>query len=257
MAIREIEIPGYPNAGHTFPEHQLAHDLLDNRHGVILGESAHNHFNLPYAKNIAPADEEGFYIKSQIDMNGKFCRIDLYGEANALPLDDNSQGFVASSHCLEHVPDLIGAFVEAARVLTDGGILHMIVPKRYARAEDADRPISTIVDFARAYNEKWTSETIPADVAEAAGGKRGHIWVFTLESLKEVLLWSTGTGDIGWDIIAEEETDTKAGNGHTLVAQLRKPEHLPLEGSLGDVLMKTQDALAGYTYNQGMPRGYT
>lgn len=250
--IREIEIPDYPNRGITFPEHQLAHDLLDDLTGIILGESAHNHFNLPNAINVAPEAEEGYYIKSQLDMNGKFCRIDKYGEANALPFDDSSQEFIAHSHCAEHFPDLIGAFIESARVLKDEGVLFMIVPQRGARPEDANRPVTTIEEFARAYNEKWTADTLPPEVVQAAGGNRGHVSVFTLESLKEVLMCSAQGRGFQWEIIAEEETDSKVNNGHTLVAKLHKTGHWPKKGGLGDAILSIQEGIA----RQGFPRTY-
>lgn len=223
MAIREVVVEGAENMGHNFPDHYLAHQLLDGLKGIELGASSHNSFHLEGSINVAPADDEELWRGEQIKMNSKYAVVDLYGEANNIPLPDNSQDYVISSHSMEHVPDLVGAFIEIARVLKDGGILFMIVPKRGARAEDADRPISTPEDFAKAYNEKWTPDTVPEEVTKAAGGRRQHYWVFSLESLKEVLLWSTGADYGGWDIIAEEQSDSKAGNGHTLVARLRKP----------------------------------
>lgn len=48
-----------------------------------------------------------------------------------LPFPDNSQDAVHSSHCLEHIPDYLGALAEWFRVLKIGGYLIITVPHRW------------------------------------------------------------------------------------------------------------------------------
>jgi hypothetical protein len=47
--------------------------------------------------------------------------------------------------------------------------------------------------------------------------RRGHYFVYTPESLRDLMQWSTGSGKYGLELIASEDPDMKVGNGFTLV----------------------------------------
>jgi ubiquinone/menaquinone biosynthesis C-methylase UbiE len=59
-------------------------------------------------------------------------QVDVVAEATDLPFADGELDYVASSHVLEHLPDIFSAWLEWWRVLRPGGISFMIVPKRDA-----------------------------------------------------------------------------------------------------------------------------
>ena len=50
-------------------------------------------------------------------------------------------------------------------------------------------------------------------------GRGGHYHVFTLESMIELITWCNDNLDLNWRVLRTEETDSKVGNGHTLVCQ--------------------------------------
>jgi len=220
--VRVEIVPKAPNKGIIFREHALAHQYCVGR-GVELGAAAHNAFNLnAEVLNVAPYDDDptsqvyqdfAFYRDAQVDMCGAYALVDLPGTASAIPVEDSSLDFVISSHVIEHEPNLIASFIEAYRVLKDGGILFIIVPKRNALPKDRGRAVSTLEEMLTAMEENWTLDTAPLPPNQ---GKGGHYWIFTLQSLLE-LVQALNTGMVTFQVVATEETDSKVGNGHTLV----------------------------------------
>ena len=54
--------------------------------------------------------------------------VDIWAPGDNIPVPDRSEDFVISSHLVEHLPNLIAAFIEWNRILRDGGYVFMIVP---------------------------------------------------------------------------------------------------------------------------------
>jgi SAM-dependent methyltransferase len=123
-------------------------------------------------------------------------------------VEDNSKDYIISSHVVEHVPNLIGAFQEWNRILKKDGIIFMIFPKRDALPADVGRAISTVAKFDFAYS----NTTCDINVHE-------HVWVFTLESMIELIEHCNKKYDLNWEILETEQTDSKVGNGHTAVCK--------------------------------------
>lgn len=222
MAIREIEV-NTPHQNLQFKDHAYAHQLLDNLEGIELGPSSHNSFHLPGSKACAPKDNFDFYkIEGQAKFNGKYCEIDLWGEAAAIPVADNSQGYVISSHVIEHIPDLIRAFQEWDRILVDGGYIFIIAPQRDALEADKGRELSDLTGVLTAYEFEWTPNTVPEAIDKAAGGWRGHYWVFTMQSFIEIINGLNERGYINWELIHTEDPDQKVGNGFNVVYKTHK-----------------------------------
>jgi SAM-dependent methyltransferase len=192
-------------------------------HLCPVGAAAHNDCNLPGSINVCPEDDFEFYRDSQIKLCGRYTLADIHAEADDIPLEDHSQDYIIS-HVIEHIPDPIGAFLEWSQLLRDGGIVFMIFPKRDALASDKGRPISKISDFMRAHTERWTVDTIPADFEGAHVERRGHYWVFTLESMIELIAVASFAYGLSWEIVTSEKTDDKVGNGHLLVCRFKMPE---------------------------------
>lgn len=208
------------------PEMALAHEYCKGQ-GIELGAAAHNMFHLAGAVNVCPWNEvatefdQQDYVMNQthqIDLCGIYAEVDLKGEADAIPVADHSQDYVISSHVIEHVPDTISAFLEWKRVLRPGGTIFMIFPKRDAATADVDRPITELREFIDDYRRKLTYVTHPCCPGH---GCRGHYHVFTLALMLELIAWCNAELDLQWDILVTEETDSKVGNGHTVVARQR------------------------------------
>lgn len=221
MAIREVQVPGAKHQNVRFKESVLAHEWCQGD-GVELGAAAHNSFNLPGSVNVAPVggddDQEfAFYKQAQIDMCGSYVEVDVAAEAHALPFDDDSLDYVISSHVVEHLPDPLGAFAEWTRVLSHGGVVFMIVPQPGAHPADAGRPIATVADVEAHRNvtvDTWDYEAEPV-----AGGRRGHYYVYDSVALQDIIAVHCP----GWNLVATEDPDKKAGNGFTLVYVVNKP----------------------------------
>ncbi|MCC6801965.1 MAG: class I SAM-dependent methyltransferase [Anaerolineae bacterium] len=203
---------------------KLAHQYCTGS-GIELGAAAHNPFDLPNSINVAPFSDDPshvdyrdflFYQQEQVKRCGHYAKVDLVGEAHAIPLDDNSQDYVISSHVVEHLPNLVTAFLEWNRILRPGGVIFMIFPKRDALPSDVHRPITPLSHYIDDYNQK---QTIWTHANEAGHSIRGHYHVFTLNSMLELIQWADENLNLGWKVEAVEETDSKVGNGHTVVCR--------------------------------------
>lgn len=189
-----------------FPESVRAHQLLDGLHGIEIGASAHNGFEIPGCVYVDYTDDMTTVFKlSEIEMCGEAKPVDVVAPAWELPFDDESLEYVASSHLIEHCWDTIGTIEEWLRVLKPGGLIYMDIPhkertfdkprERTPLAELRERHAGPPPEFDdHAHHSVWITEDW-AELCDAQG------WV--LESL--------------WDV------DDKTGIGFTVV--IRKPGH--------------------------------
>jgi SAM-dependent methyltransferase len=215
--------------GITFKEQELAHELLDGLQGIELGAAAHNPFGLD-SINIAPADDFVFYREAQVEMCGAYAEIDIDAEAHDLPLSDDSQDYVISSHVLEHLPDPISAFSEWNRVVRDGGYVFIIAPLPGAHPPDKGRQIADLTALAAAQGmtvDSWDYEASPVP-----GDRRGHYFVYSPDNLIGIFDGLKEMEVINWSLVADEAVDTKVGNGFTLVYKVHKPEKVIEEQSV-------------------------
>lgn len=191
-----------------FKESELAHEYCKGK-GVEIGGAAHNPFGLEDCINIAPVEDEKFFGDHQEELCGERLKIDKYGTADKLPIDNNSIDYIVSSHVLEHVPDVIGAFLEWNRVLKKDGVIFIIVPERNALESDRGRPLTPIDGFLKAHTEENKGK-VDTD---------NHIWVFSLELLCELIEACNHEYKLDWEILEADEIDDKVGNGHTVVCR--------------------------------------
>ncbi len=200
-----------------FPLHQPTLKLLEGLSGVELGAASHNPFGVN-ALNVAPKFDEQFYTENQVKMGETPTPIDLYGEATHIPVADQSQDFVLSSHVFEHIPNPILALLEWQRVIKPGGYVVMVVPQPNALLGD-NRPLSTYEQLIQAYQENWTVETAPPGSCYS-----DHYWKFTATTLRKFIerlkIGIEGLPQINWTLIGVEDPDTKVGNGFWLAYQL-------------------------------------
>lgn len=206
-------------------ESAMAHKYLDGLKGIEIGPAAYQPFGLDTI-SVAPNDqhEKDFYKQIQLVVAHGYVEMDIYAEADALPVEDNSQDFVLSSHVLEHTPNPIACFVEWSRVVKPGGYIYMIVPKREAPYGDEQRMITLLSYFHRAYRENWSL----ADAFEKTPDKstqprhRCHYWVFNLMSLIYLINTCNTTYGLSWKLIEAHETDDKDKQGHMVIYQVNK-----------------------------------
>ncbi len=189
-----------------FPESALAHKYLDGLRGVEIGGSAHNAFglntrNVDYTANLGTV-----FKQSEIELCGEAMPVDIVAYGDDLPLPDESEDFVLSSHVLEHFYDTIGALLEWNRVIKPGGYMFAIVPKRDALPEDAARPLTTVTELAARFDQ----DRHPPD--------DHHHWsVLTHEQGCELVGYMNTRFALGWVICEVLETDDKVGNGWCIV----------------------------------------
>ncbi len=219
---------------------ELARQWLQGK-GVELGRGAHNPLAPDDCISVAPCDglhyldehdliDYQVYAAEQQRYGKGVARVDTVAEATELPFAAGELDYVASSHVLEHVPDIFSAWLEWGRVLRTGGISFMIVPKRDAMVEDSVRPVTGLEAYIDAFMQKVTPQSLAPGLSW-----RMHYHVFTLQGLFAALNWFNQQGlGVSWLLEAQEESDSKVGNGHTLV--LSKQHTLPpLEESIGQL----------------------
>jgi SAM-dependent methyltransferase len=209
-------------AAHVFPEHQLAHELLDGLHGLEIGAAAYNTFGLS-SRNVATAEGYAFYAEEQRALGVEPAAVDIWACGDRIPVPDQSEDFVLSSHVLEHLPNVIGAFLEWDRIVRDSGYVFMIVPLKGALPADEGRELTPLSHFVECYRRGWNIETHP--IGDVPGGRMGHYHTFTPDRLTDVVDWMRGRGLCHWELVAREDIDSKVGNGFTLVWRVRHDSH--------------------------------
>lgn len=196
----------------VFRESEMAHKYCQGR-GLEIGGSAHNPFGLD-TLNVDLSDSMDTVFKQQeIQICGQGLPVDIVAPGDDIPVPDESQDFVVSSHVLEHFPDPIGALVEWNRVVRPGGTIFMIVPhKERTFDREFDRtPLEHLINDYETHNK----EPHP----DASGG-HDHVWI--TEDVVQMVEWMRDTLGMPWEIIEVAEVDDKVGNGFTVV--IRKLE---------------------------------
>ena len=215
--------PGCPTAAPqkptVFREHELAHALLDGLTGLEIGAAAHNPFGLR-TRNVALREGYEFYAESQRrDMGVEAAPVDIWASADQIPVPDASEDFIISSHVLEHLPNVIAAFVEWDRTVRDGGYVFMIVPLKGALPADGYRELTPLAHLIEDCSLRRTLDTHP--IVGVPGGRTGHYHTFTPDSLLEVIQWMRINRFCEWELVARENIDRKVGNGFTLAFKVR------------------------------------
>jgi glycosyltransferase involved in cell wall biosynthesis/SAM-dependent methyltransferase len=219
LASDEPQEPG------IFREHALAHQLLDGLTGLEIGAAAHNPFGLR-TRNVALPEANEFYAEHSRGEIIVPAAVDIWAPGDNIPVPNRSEDFIISSHLVEHLPNLIAAFIEWDRILRDGGYVFMIVPLKGALPADNSRELTLLSHFVEDYNHKRTLDTHPTD--GVPGERAGHYHTFTPDSLLEVVHFMRQKGLCAWTLVAREDVDTKVGNGFTLVFKVR---HRPVPES--------------------------
>jgi SAM-dependent methyltransferase len=191
--------------------------------GIEIGAAAHNPYwsALVNCLNVAPDDENDFalYQNEQVRLCGEYVEVDIPAEGDDLPLPDESQAYIVSSHSFEHFPNPIKTLLEWDRVLQDGGVVVLVVPLRNALPSDADRPISTVEQLVDAYERGVTVDTFePTEWDKTPVSRRGHYYVYEPDLVKRI----TERYTPHWKRVGGEAQDSKVGNGFSLIFKKEK-----------------------------------
>jgi SAM-dependent methyltransferase len=177
-------------------------------HGLEIGGSAHNPFDLD-SRNVDTTNSlDTIYKQHEIAVCGRALPVDIVSPDGTLPVPDESQDFVVSSHVLEHFPNPIGAMVEWNRVLKPGGVIFMIVPHK-ERTFDREFPRTPLEHLIHDYETKTQSPH------ENPLGGHDHIWI--TEDIVEMVEWMRAELQMPWEIVEVQDVDDKVGNGFTIV----------------------------------------
>lgn len=182
-----------------FRTSKLATELLSGLSGIEIGGSAHNPFELD-TKNVDYTREITSYKEEEIKLCGEYLAVDIVSSGDDLPLEDESQDFVISSHVIEHFWRPIAAIKEWHRVTKKGGYIFMIVPHK-ERTFDKDRPITYADEIIKREGQPMPETNRPDR----------HWSVWDTQSFVELCQ------KMNWNIHTVQDTDDKVGNGFTVV----------------------------------------
>jgi SAM-dependent methyltransferase len=169
---------------------------LGGLRGVEIGAGSHNSYFLDAINVDRYPGDQTIYKQEERRLAGGSARVDIVAPGDALPFAADSYDFVFSSHVIEHFPDPIKALYEWVRVARRYVVA--VVPHR-DRTFDADRPLTSIDEFARRHREGFASE------------EDKHWSVWSCESFVEMC------EAIGLRVIDRQDPDDKVGNGFTVV----------------------------------------
>lgn len=187
-----------------FRESALAHRYLDGLNGIEIGGAVHNQFGLR-TLNIDNSIDTVFK-KKEVALAGTTLRVDLIAEGDELPLADNSQDFVLTSHVIEHFLDPIKALKDWYRVVKDGGYIVAVVPHK-ERTFDKDRPRTPLTELI---------ERHVANLPRPLVNKHFSVWI--AEDFLELVEY------LGWRLLEVQDPDDKVGNGFTVVIKVQKSD---------------------------------
>jgi len=126
---------------------KLALQYLDNLHGIEIGASTQNSFELKRAVNVDFSDEQGGLWQQ------KACApatVNIVASGDDLPFKDGTLDYVVSAHVIEHFFDPVKALREWHRVIRPGGYIFIIAPHKdrtFDRHREAT-PVSELMDRA-------------------------------------------------------------------------------------------------------------
>jgi SAM-dependent methyltransferase len=195
----------------VFRESALAHKYCVGK-GLEIGGSAHNPFGLD-ALNVDFSDSmETRFKKKEIEICGKALPVDVVACGDDIPLPDESQDFVVSSHVIEHFPNPMKALAEWDRLIKPGGIIFIIAPHK-ERTFDKDKENTSLEHIVEDYKNHNTQP-------HSAPNGHDHCWV--TETFIEVVEFMIDKVGMEWEIAEVQDVDDKVGNGFSVVIRKLK-----------------------------------
>lgn len=191
-----------------FPQSAFAHRYLDNLQGLEIGGAAHNAFGLNTKNVDYTYDLDSPFKLLEKNMCGEAMPVDMITDGWNLPVEDDSQDFVISSHVLEHAANPVKVLYEWRRVVRANGFILIIVPERDIAGVDTHRPLTNVEDMLQWYYQDVQKEESPCV----------HWTVWKQSNLIE--LFNALKSD--FEIIDTQNPDDKAANGTTIIVKVLK-----------------------------------
>ncbi|HDQ25962.1 MAG TPA: class I SAM-dependent methyltransferase [bacterium] len=187
-------------------ESQLAKKYCKGR-GLEIGGAAHNPFNLD-TLNVDYTSELNEFKRMEIRKCFRHLPVDIVAPRDNIPLPDESQDFIVSSHVLEHFFDPMKTLMEWERLIKKGGVIFMIIPHR-DRTFDSGRERTTLRELIDRHEGR----------AEERPSPNNHHSVWITEDVAELVEYMNKRGYFKTPLIIAEaqDVDDKAGNGFTVV----------------------------------------
>lgn len=190
-----------------FIESALAHKYCVGK-GLEIGGSAHNPFGLN-CLNVDYTKDMTIFKKDEVKLCGEYLPVDIEACGDNIPLPDDSQDFIVSSHVLEHFFDPIKALVEWYRLIKPNGIIFMIVPHK-ERTFDKNRNRTSLQELIDRHDGKEVCET----------DLHSHYTVWVTEDAIELIEYMNQyIFPSPVKLLEVQDVDDKVGNGFTLVLQ--------------------------------------
>lgn len=200
-----------------FSESALAHKYCIGR-GLEIGGSAHNPFGLNTLNVDFTDSMETMFKKEEIRLCGKALKVDIVANGDNIPLPDESQDFIVSSHVIEHFPNPIKALIEWDRLVKVGGIIFMIVPHK-ERTFDKEKECTPLEHLIEDFRNNST---------QPHSYSKGHDHYWVTETFVELIKYMIEKINMGWEIVEVQDVDDKVGNGFTIVLRKIKT-HKPIK----------------------------
>jgi ubiquinone/menaquinone biosynthesis C-methylase UbiE len=175
--------------------------------GLEIGGAAHNSFNLNTKNVDIVSPEYQVYADAQTKLCGKVLPVDIQADASDIPVLNNSYDFIISSHLLEHVANPIKVLKEWDRIIKPGGIIFMIIPHKERTFDRSKKRTSLSHLIKDQYND--------------TKGDMGHTHVWITQDIINLVNYMILTG-MKWKLKEVEDTDSKVGNGFTIVIEKLK-----------------------------------
>jgi len=192
----------------AFPESAIAHKYCVGK-GLEIGGSAHNPFGLNTLNVDFTDSMDTVFKKEEVRLCGKAMKVDIVAKGDDIPLPDESQDFIVSSHVIEHFPNPIKALIEWDRLVRPDGVIFMIVPHK-ERTFDKDKentPLEHLIEDFKNNNTRPHSDPSGHD----------HCWV--TEGFVELINYMIVKLYKKWEIVEVQDVDDKVGNGFTVVVR--------------------------------------
>ncbi|WP_223920853.1 glycosyltransferase [Geobacter sp. AOG2] len=186
---------------------RLAHRWLDGLRGLEIGASALNAFGLD-TRNVGMRD--AIYEAEQMRLAGTVAPVHIESLADDIPVADESEDFIFSSHVIEHCPNLIKTLLEWFRIVRKDGLIYMIVPHRTASPSDTGRPLTEWQHILADFTNQADGRSEP----EAGQLGHCHYHVFDIAGMRGFIDEVFGRR---LELVDYQEVDDKIGNGFTLV----------------------------------------
>jgi len=220
----------------------LAIKYLDKLHGIEIGASTQNSFDLKRSVNVDFSDEQGGLWQ---DKNCEPATVNIVAFGDDLPFKDNTLDYVLTSHVIEHFFDPVKALREWHRVIKPGGYIFIIAPHKdrtfdkprevtpVAELLDRSRGRITMSDYAQAIDVPAIEKAgkakfgpdyaVPPHVLLRRGAQPEEGWKrYDQDDHHHWSVWRTNdlvelVKTLRFNVVEIQDTDDKVGNGFTVV----------------------------------------